>query len=153
MRDSIEMPKGIFYTIEVICAVVMMMISIEMLIKAKDLDLFNMWLSNGNLDKDLLNQTIDQQYSTYLNMCISIFFVRVITPIAVAIHSYFVFTKLRVNKMFIIIWSVILVGTFALTFLGEQYFSIFFIGSGIGYLALVLTMFYLGKCLKNVKSL
>ena len=54
MRDSIEMPKGIFYTIEVICAVVMMMISIEMLIKAKDLDLFNMWLSNGNLDKDLL---------------------------------------------------------------------------------------------------
>ena len=78
MRDSIEMPKGIFYTIEVICAVVMMMISIEMLIKAKDLDLFNMWLSNGNLDKDLLNQTIDQQYSTYLNMCISIFFVRVI---------------------------------------------------------------------------
>ena len=55
--------------------------------------------------------------------------------------------------MFIIIWSVILVGAFALTFLGEQYFSIFFIGSGIGYLALVLTMFYLGKCLKNVKSL
>ena len=50
MRDCIEMPKGIFYTIEVICAVVMMMISIEMLIKAKDLDLFNMWLSNGNLD-------------------------------------------------------------------------------------------------------
>ena len=76
-----------------------------------------------------------------------------LATIAVAIHSYFVFTKLRVNKMFIIIWSVILVGAFALTFLGEQYFSIFFIGSGIGYLALVLTMFYLGKCLKNVKSL
>ena len=140
MRDSIEMPRGTFYTIEAICAVILMITSLEMLIKAKDTSLFNMWLSNGNLGKDLY-------------VCISTFFVRVITPMAVAIHSYFTFTKLRVNKMFVIIWSVIIVGAFALTFLGEQYFSVFFIGSGIGYLALILTMFYLGKCLKNVKSL
>lgn len=153
MRDSIEMPRGTFYTIEAICAVILMITSLEMLIKAKDTSLFNMWLSNGNLGKDLLNQTVNQLYSTYLNVCILTFFVRVITPMAVAIHSYFTFTKLRVNKMFVIIWSVIIVGAFALTFLGEQYFSVFFIGSGIGYLALILTMFYLGKCLKNVKSL
>ena len=106
MRDSIEMSKGTFYTIAAICAVIIMLTSLEMLIKAKDTSLFNMWLSNGNLGEDLLTQTTNQLYSTYLNVCIATFFVRVITPMAVAIHSYFVFTKLRVNKMFIIIWSV-----------------------------------------------
>ncbi|MEN8078090.1 hypothetical protein ABFP60_14080 [Clostridioides difficile] len=153
MRDSIEMPKGTFYTIVAICAVVIMLTSLEILIKAKDADLFNMWLSNGNLGEDLLSQTTDQLYSTYLNVCISTFFVRVITPMAVAIHSYFTFTKLRVNKLFVIIWSVIIIGAFALTVLTEQFYSIFFIGSGIGYLALILTMIYLGKCIRNVKSI
>lgn len=153
MKDSIEMPKGVFYTIAAICAAVIMLTSLEMLIKAKDADLFNMWLSNGNLGQDLLSQTTDQLYSTYLNVCISTFFVRVITPMAIAIHSYFTFTKLRVNKFFVIIWSVILVGAFALTVLTEQFYSIFFIGSGIGYLTLILTMIYLAKCIRNVKSI
>ncbi|MCI9070348.1 hypothetical protein [Clostridium sp.] len=153
MRDSIEMPKGTFYTIAAICAVTIMFTSLEMLIKAKDTSLFNMWLSNGNLGEDLLTQTTNQLYSTYLNICIATFFVRVITPIAVLIHSYFTFTRLRVNKLFVMIWSVVLVGAFALTILTEKFYSILFIGSGIGYLALALTMIYLWKCLSNIRSI
>ncbi len=153
MRESIEMPKGTFYTIAAICAVIIMLTSLEMLIKAKDAELFNMWLTNENLSEDLLTQTTNQLYSTYLNVCMATFFIRAITPMAVAIHSYFTFTRLRVNKLFVVIWSVIIVGAFALTTLTEQFYSIFFIGSGIGYLALILTMIYLGKCLRNVKSI
>lgn len=153
MRESIEMPKGTFYTIATICTIIIMLTSLEMLIKAKDTGLFNMWLSNENLSEDLLTQTTNQLYSTYLNVCVATFFVRVITPMAVEIHSYFTFTRLRVNKLFVMIWSVIIVGAFVLTVLTEQFYSIFFIGSGIGYLALILTMIYLGKCLRNVKSI
>ena len=51
MRESIEMPKGTFYTIVAICAAIIMMTSMEMLIKAKDTDLFNMWLSTSNLGR------------------------------------------------------------------------------------------------------
>ena len=139
MRESIEMPKGIFYTIVTICSLIIMLTSLEILIKAKD--------------ADLLTKTTDELYSTYLNICMATFFIRVITPMAVAIHSYFTFTKLRVNKMFVIIWSVIIVGAFVLTFLGEQFYSIFFIGCIIGYLALIFIMAYLGKCIKNVNSI
>ncbi|MDO5780294.1 MAG: hypothetical protein Q4Q02_07175 [Clostridium sp.] len=57
MRESIEMPKGIFYTIAIICSVIIILTSLEMLIKAKDTGLFNMWLSNENLSDDLLTQT------------------------------------------------------------------------------------------------
>ena len=51
------------------------------------------------------------------------------------------------------IWSVVLVGAFALTILTEKFYSILFIGSGIGYLALALTMIYLWKCLSNIRSI
>ena len=113
MRESIEMPKGTFYTIVAICAAIIMMTSMEMLIKAKDTDLFNMWLSTSNLGEDALSQTTKELFSTYLNVCISTFFIRVITPMAVAIHSYFTFTKLRVTKLFVAIWVVIIIGAFA----------------------------------------
>lgn len=153
MRDSIEMPKGTFYTIVVLCAVIIMFTSIEMLFRAKNTDIFNMWLSNPNLTPDVLNQTETEIYSTYLNMCIGTFVMKVITPMAIAIHSYFTFTKLRVNKLFVAIWSVILIGAFILTSLGEPFYSIFFIGSGICYLALILTMVYLGKCIRSVRCI
>ena len=153
MRESIEMPKGTFYTIVAICAAIIMMTSMEMLIKAKDMDLFNMWLSTSNLGEDALSQTTKELFSTYLNVCISTFFIRVITPMAVAIHCYFTFTKLRVTKLFVAIWIVIIIGAFALTFLGEQFYSIFFIGSAIGYLALIFAMIFLGKCIRNVRSI
>ena len=153
MRDTIEMTKGIFYTIVGICAAVIMLTSIEMLIKSKDIGIFEMWLSSANLGTDLLSQTTEELYSTYLNVCMSTFFVRVITPMAVAIHTYFAFTKLRVNKFFVIIWIPIILGTFVLTSLGEKFYSIFFIGSGIGYLALIFTIGYLGKCIRNVRCI
>ena len=153
MRDSIEMPKGVFYTIILICSVIILLTSLETLIKAKDLNLFEMWLSQREANINLINKTTDELYSTYLTVCLSTFFVRVITPMAIAIHSYFTFKNLRVNKLFIAIWIIIIIGSFALTFLGEQFYSIFFIGSGIGYLALILTMIYLGKCIRNVKSI
>ena len=145
MRESIEMPKGIFYTIVTICSLIIMLTSLEILIKAKDAELFNMWLFSSQTTKEL--------FSTYLNVCISTFFIRIITPMAVAIHSYFTFTKLRVTKLFVAIWVVIIIGAFALTFLGEQFYSIFFIGSAIGYLALIFAMIYLGKCIRNVRSI
>ena len=154
MRDSIEMPKGVFYTIVGICAAIIMLTSLEMLMKTKDMGMFELWYKTSmELKSDVVNQTMEEAYSTYLNVCLSTFFVRVIAPIAVAIHSYFTFTKLRVNKFFVVIWTPIIIGTFIMTTLGEKFYSIFFIGSGIGYLALIFTMFYLGKCIRNVKSI
>ena len=60
MRESIEMPKGIFYTIVTICSLIIMLTSLEILIKAKDAELFNMWLFSSNLGEDLLTKTTDE---------------------------------------------------------------------------------------------
>lgn len=153
MRECIEMPKNMFYLIVGICSAIIMLTSMDMLIRAKDTGLFDMWLANTNFSEEFLTQTPEALYSEYLQMNISIFMVRVITPMAIGIHTYFTFTKLRVNKIYVVLWSFIAIATFILTSLGEQFYSVFFIMSGICYVILVGTMIHLGKCIYNFRSI
>ena len=153
MRESIEMPRGIFYIIVGICAAIIMFTSIDILFRTKDTALYEMWLSGTNFPTEFLNQTPQELYSTYIHMNISIFFVRVAAPMSMAIHTYFTLVKFRVNKLYVVLWSLILVASFAMTTLGEPFYSIFFILSAIGYLALIVTLINLGKCLYNVRSI
>ncbi|MBU3133268.1 hypothetical protein KPL39_14370 [Clostridium gasigenes] len=153
MRESIEMPKKIFYLIVGICSAIIMLTSIDIILRAKDTELFNMWLSKTNSSQEFLMKTTEELFSEYLQMNISIFMVRAVTPMAIAIHAYFTFTKLRVNKLYVVLWSLISIGTFLLTSLGEQFYSIFFIMSGICYFILIAIMSYLGKCIYNLRSI
>ncbi|MBB6713625.1 hypothetical protein [Clostridium gasigenes] len=153
MRESIEMPKKIFYLIVGICSAIIMLTSIDIILRAKDTELFNMWLSKTNSSQEFLMKTTEELFSEYLQMNISIFMVRAVTPMAIAIHTYFTFTKLRVNKLYVVLWSLISIGTFLLTSLGEQFYSIFFIMSGICYFILIAIMSYLGKCIYNLRSI
>lgn len=153
MRDQIEMTRGVFYTIVGICAVIILATSIEAIFKVKDTAFFEMWLSNPNLNAAMIGETTEELYETYLSMCMSSFFVKVITPIGLSIHSYMTLTKLRVNKLYIVIWTVLLIGSFGFSIIGESLYSIFFIVSSIGYIALILMMIYLGKCIYNIRGL
>lgn len=145
MKDNIEMSKPIYYLIASLCALIIMASSIEALIKVKDNGLFDLWLSNPNLNIDTVGQSKEQLYSIYQSMCLSLFFIKVITPVALAINTYLAFIKLRVNKIFVRIWSILIIGLFAFTLLGESSYSIFFILSTIAYIGLVVIMIYLGK--------
>ena len=126
MKTTVEMSKKTFYLIVGLCAVIIMMNSIESFIKAKDTGLFEAWLQNPNLNIDK-SQTINEMYSIYLTSCLSVFFIRIITPIALSLNSYFSLVKTGVNKLFVAIWMVLTIGLFFFTTLGETYFSIFFI--------------------------
>lgn len=153
MRESIEMPKSIFYLIIAICGIIIMSTSIDILFRAKDVGLYNQWIQSDNLNSYILNLTAEEQYSTYLQMCISTFIVRAVTPMAITIHTFLTFVKLRVNKLYVILWTLVSIGTFILSSLGETYFSIFYLISAIGYGALIITMIYLWKCLYNIRSI
>lgn len=153
MQEQMEMPRGIFYLIVALCGTIITSTSLEVMIKAKDTGLFEMWLSNPMIKEGLIGQTNNQMYSTYMTLCLSTFFVRIIAPMGLAIHSYFTLTRLRINRLYVIIWSVLLIGTFILSIIGEAYISIFVIISGICYFTLVFVMIYLGKCIYNIRRL
>lgn len=153
MKDSIEMPKSMFYIIVSICSAIIMLTSIDMLLRTKDVGLFNMWLSNTNFNDTFLMQTKEELFSEYIQMNVSLFLVRVITPIGLGIHTYFTLTKLRVNKLYVMLWTLITIGAFIVTTIGEQYYSIFFILSGVGYLGIIIVMISLGKSLNSIKCI
>ena len=153
MRESIEMSRKVFYSIVGICAVIIMLTSMDMLFRTKDIEMFNMWLNSGNFTEEFLSQSNEQLFSTYLQMCIGMFIIRVITPVSLAIHAYFTLVKSAINKMYVIVWSVIISGATALLILGESTFSVFYIGSLIGHIVLVIIMLYLGKCINDIKGI
>ena len=106
MKATVEMSKKTFYLIVGLCAVIIMMNSIESFIKAKDTGLFEAWLQNPNLNIDR-SQTTNEMYSIYLTSCLSVFLIRIITPIALSLNSYFSLVKTGVNKLFVAIWMVL----------------------------------------------
>lgn len=152
MRETISMSKKVFYTIVGLCTIIIMSNSIEAFIKAKDVGLFETWISNPSLNIDK-GQTIDQMYSIYLTMCLALFLIRVITPVALAINSYFSFIKIKVNKIFVLIWMVLIIGLFPFTSIREAYFSVFFIISGICYLGLIYVLIHLWKEINKQRNI
>ena len=145
MKDNIAMSKTIYYSIVGLCALIIMANSIETFIKVKDVGLFELWFTGSNLNPEVAVLSENAAYSVYLNMCLSVFLIKVITPVAFALNTYFAFIKLRVNKLFVRVWALLLIGLFAFNLIGETFFSVFFIASTIAYLILVLLLFYLGK--------
>ncbi|VYT97076.1 hypothetical protein [Clostridium tertium] len=152
MRETTRMNKTVFYLIVGLCAVIIMSYSLEAFAKAKDIGLFESWLSNPKLNIDR-NQSIDESYSIYLTAILSVFFIRIITPVALSLNTYFAFIKLKVNKLFILIWTILIIGLFAFTLIGEAYFSLFLIISGICYLGILVTLMYLWKEINNEKNI
>lgn len=142
MKDSIEMSKRNFYIIIGLCAVIIMMVSLETILMVKGNEIFELWKSNPRLVDKVAGASVEEMYSIYLTMCLSMFFIKIITPIALTINTYFAFVKLRVNKLFVQIWIVLLIGLFAFTAIMENFYSIFFIVSTVSYLGLVIVMFY-----------
>ena len=72
---------------------------------------------------------------------------------ALSLNTYFAFIKLKVNKLFILIWTILIIGLFALTLIGEAYFSLFLIISGICYLGILVTLMYLWKEINNENNI
>lgn len=148
MKETTIMNKRIFYLIVGLCAVIIMSYSLEAFAKAKDIGLFEIWLNNPNLNIDR-RQSMDESYSLYLTTILSVFFIRIITPVALSLNTYFAFIKLKVNKLFIFIWTILIIGLFVLILIGETYFSLFLIINGICYLGILVTLMYLWKEINN----
>ncbi|MGL5067846.1 MAG: hypothetical protein ACRC6T_08540 [Sarcina sp.] len=145
MKDNITMGKTMYYSIVGLCALIIMANSIETFIKVKDIGLFELWFTDSSLNPKVAVLSENAAYSVYLNMCLSEFLIKVITPVGLALNTYFSFIKLGVSRLFVRIWAVLLIGLFAFNLIGETFFSVFFIVSTGAYLILVSLLFYLGK--------
>lgn len=148
MKESINISEKTFYLIVGLCSIIIISYSLEAFAKAKDIGLFENWVSNSNLIIAGY-QDVGQNYSVYLTMILSSFLIRVITPIALSLNTYLAFIKFKVTKLFIFIWITLIIGLFAFITIGEEYISFFIIISGICYFGILSTLMYLWNKVKS----
>lgn len=134
MNSYIKLPKKQFYYILVSCAVIIFAASMETMMRVKDIGLYHQWIQD--LDPDMI---IDSAYEVYVAANLSYYFLTVITPMSFAIHSYFAYTRLPINGLFIFLWVVLILGGLAYNFIEMNFDSVFYYIKLLSYLVLLFT--------------
>lgn len=148
MKSYVKLPKNKFYIILIFCSILIFSISLETMIKVKDVGLFKKWMISS---KEIINETLsyEEYFNTYLIMNLSMLFLKSVIPMALSIHSYFSFTYIRINKLFVFIWTVLLLGGLSYNIVELNICSIFFYINIISYIILIINILSLGKVINN----
>lgn len=150
MLSNEKIPKSKYYLILVVTSIIILSISLESILRAKDISLFENWLDINNIiivdDYDL-----NQGFNLYIVLILSNMFLKIIIPASLSIYSYFAYTRIRINKLFIFIWTVLLLGGLAYELISFNIASIFFYINIIAYISLILTIVSLDSLIDRSK--
>lgn len=139
MLSNVKIPKKRYYLILIFTSIIILSISLETLFRVKDISLFEEWVNINNIPANS-EYEFNQAFNTYLILGLSTMFMKVVIPMALSIHSYFAYTRIGINRLFIFIWSVLLIGGIAYEVIGLNLDSIFYYINIIIYMALIITI-------------
>ena len=73
MKSYVKLPKNKFYIILIFCSILIFSISLETMIKVKDVGLFKKWMISS---KEIINETLsyEEYFNAYLIMNLSMLF-------------------------------------------------------------------------------
>lgn len=123
MKGYTKFPKKHLYIILGTTGILIFILSLEVMMKVKDTSLFEYWVNSTDVGNVVEKQNL---FQTYLTVNLSMYFQKIIIPMGLGIHTYFAYTKLRVNKLYVFIWTVLLLGSLAyalIAFNGGALFS------------------------------
>ncbi len=146
-NTNTPMPLGKLTILLVSCAIIIVTASLEVMVRVKDLSLFNAWI----LDNQIMGDT-SQYLNQYISVCLSAFMTKIIIPVTFGIYTYFAYVKIRINGLFVFIWTVLNLGGLAYTVVEWQLGSIFFYISILGYAVMILTLLSLVDLIQQYKS-
>ncbi|GMQ57059.1 hypothetical protein AN1V17_14540 [Vallitalea sediminicola] len=124
MKGYTKLPKKQLYLIILSLGVIIFLLSLEVMMKVKDINVFNNWLKD-NKQYTVTNLENTELFNTYISINLSIYFQRIIVPIGLGIHTYLSYVKLRINKLFVFIWTVLMIGSILYTVVGLDNLAVF----------------------------
>ncbi len=133
MTSNAKMPIQHFYIIIFACALIILCESVQVLERVKNIDNYDMWVQ--------LSGPID--FEIYFTIQVSYFFERLTVPVLLGLYSYVAFIKIRINKLFVIVWEMLLGGAFVYTLMEQDFTSILYYLKITSYIALIITIFRL----------
>ena len=133
-------------------AAIILSSSLEVLIRVKDSGLFEIWKENALL-AGFFTQNNPPTFDDYVVGEMFRYMFRIIIPIGFSLFSYYTYKKLRLNRLFIFVWSVLLLGGMAYTFFELNFNSIFYYIVLIGFVVMLITVLSLNEEIRNNKNL
>jgi len=149
LNTSVKLPKKQFYILIAALGVVIFALSIEVMIRAKDILLYDEWYREAVAVGLLAGY--EESFGVYLSLNLSDFFFKAIVPMMMGVYSYFAYVKIRVNKLFVFIWTVLLVGAAAYVAVGRNFSSVFYYIILAFYIVSVITVLSLIKVIDESK--
>lgn len=119
-----KLPKKQMNIIFVVLALLLTSMSLEAMMKVKDIALYDTWYNQMVTSNMALSY--EEAFNVYVTGNIAIYFLKVIVPMALGIHTYFAYTKIRINKLFVFMWTVLLLGSVAYIAVNKEFDSIFY---------------------------
>lgn len=148
MNSNIKLPQRELYFILIFCAIIIFLNSIEVMMKVKDMDLYEEWMSQIEESNNPNEEDMDY-YQLYLTWNLNSFLMKIIIPMALGIYSYFASKFLRINKIYVYTWTILLLASLAFTAIELKFDSIFYYINIICYIILAHTLLSLNKLINN----
>ena len=150
MNSYTKLPKKQLYSILIISSIIILSETISVMIKVKDISLFKEYLINLGYTLEI-SSIYNEQFNSYVAMNLSYFFFNIIIPVTISIHSYISFISIRISKLFVFIWTVLILGALAYTIIRLNLQSLFYYISILSYILLLLTILSLNNVIDNIK--
>lgn len=123
MDGYTKLPKKQLYLILGPLGTLILLLSLEVMMMTSDPAIFEHWMESNKA----MNPGFDEVglFNIFISGNISLYFQKIIVPIGLSLHSYFAFVKLRIGKLFVFMWSVLLIGSLAYTIIGLNFGNVF----------------------------
>ncbi|MBN2796508.1 MAG: hypothetical protein JXR88_13955 [Clostridia bacterium] len=149
MESTTKLPKLQLWIILIVASVLILFMSLDTLIKVKDITLYDTWYNEMITSEN--NLSYDDAFSVYVTGNTAVYFLRIIVPMALGIHTYFAYSKIRINKLFVFIWVVLLIGNTAYIAVTREYHSLLYYINLILHGVLIVTVLSLSDVINQHK--
>lgn len=150
MDINTKLPKKHFYIIISSLSIIILALSLEVMMTVKDISLYDIWYNDALKEGLLLGY--EESFSIYVSTNLSSYIQKLVVPMALGTHTYFAYTKIRISKLFVFIWVVLLIGAASYIGVEMNFASIFYYIEIVTYVVTVITVLSLVDVIDNNKS-
>lgn len=144
MDKTGHISKKIFITALIICALLVMVASVEAISNLSNIDSFN------SFKEALTYENQSQAFEIYKEKVIILYFMRIAPFIGFGINLALAYYKTGYTRMFLVIWSMVLLGTLVLHILSLDINNIYFYIFILGHVLLIITLFSMSSSLEKI---
>lgn len=131
MENTVKLPTKNLYAIILASGFIIFFSSLEAIMAAKDIGLYNAWAMNSGTEADL---------GLYISAVFMTYFLKIMIPAALSVYAAASRKSVGVSSLFVFIWSVLVAGGAAYAFIGRNTSSVFFYLVMAGYAILLLSV-------------